>query len=147
MNTQISYQMGDGQNVTGEIPVSLDNFVFSEIEENIVMKKLDIDRHYQFVMASNGSLYQNVNKHDYGNILQAFKVIVNCKRYHQKSPAKIKAVAFLHQEMKLSPSTIQRVLLLLGVKISSSEILKNSEKMFALMPKPVWIERCIGGMI
>jgi len=31
MKQQVSYQMGDGHNVTGEIPVSYDNFVFGGI--------------------------------------------------------------------------------------------------------------------
>ena len=100
MKQQISYQMGDGHNVTGEIPVSYDNLVFADIEENIVMKKSTIDEYYSKVMWNGNDYYNGIDKNLYGNILQAIKTIVNCKIHHLKTPIKSQAIAFLHQEMQ-----------------------------------------------
>jgi len=147
MKTDVSYKMGDGHIVTGEMPLSDDYFVFSEIEENIVFKEKSIDQHYNDVMSTLGNSYKGANKQVYGNILQAVKVIVNCKKHHLKSPVRKQAIAFLHQEIKFSPDTIQKILLLFGVKMQISAILKDSEKVFAEMPKPAWIQRFTGGVI
>ena len=147
MKTHVSYQMGDGHNVTGQTPVSYDNFVFEQIEENIVFKDQSIDKHYDNVMSTLGDSYRGANKYVYGNILQAVKAIVNCKKHRLKSPVRKQAIAFLHQEIKFSPATIQRILLLFGVKMQTSAILKDSGKVFAEMPKPAWIQRFTGGVI
>ena len=145
MKQHISYQMGDGHNVTGEIPVSYDNFVFSDLEENIVFKNATIDEHYSKVMWNSSKFYNGMDKKDYGNILQAIKTIVHCKKRHLKSPVKSQAIAYLHQEMKFSPSTIQKILLLFGVKMQTAAILKCSGRVFAERPTPEWLEQ-FGGV-
>lgn len=144
MKQHISYQMGDGHNVTGEIPVSYDNFVFSNLEENIIFKNSTIDEHYSKVMQNPSEFYNGMKKQDYGNILQAINAIVNCKKI-RGSPVKSQTIAYLHQEMKFSPSTIQRILLLFGVKIQTSTILKNSNKVFAEKPSPEWLQQVFEG--
>lgn len=144
MKQHISYQMGDGHNVTGKIPVSYDNLVFSDLEENIVFKNSTIDEHYSKVMWNSTEFYNGMKKQDYGNILQAINAIVNCKKIRD-SPVKSQAIAYLHQEMKFSPSIIQRILLLFGVKMQTSTILKNSNKVFAEKPSPDWLEHIFGG--
>lgn len=146
MKTQISYQMGDGHNVTGEIPVSYDNFVFTDIEENIVFKKSSIIMHYDMVMSTLGDTYKGVSKYDYGNILQTINTIVNCKKNHLKSPAKAEAIAFLHQDMQFSPATIQKILLLFGVKMQTAKILDDSARVFADRPSPEWLYNVYGGL-
>ena len=147
MKTHVSYQMGDGHNVTGQTPVSYDNFVFEQIEENIVFKKQSIDEHYDHVMSTIGNSYKGANKYVYGNILQAIKAIVNCKKHRLKSPVRKQAIAFLHQETKFSPATIQRILLLFGVKMQTATIIKDSDKVFAEKQAPAWLQRFVGGAI
>jgi len=147
MKQQISYQMGDGHNVTGEIPVSYDNFVFADIEENIVFKKSNITNHYDMVMSTIGDTYKGVSKHTYGNILQAIKTIVDCKKNHLRGPAKDEATAYLHGEILFSSVTIQKILLLFGVKMSLAKILKDSSKVFESKPVPAWIQRFLGGSL
>lgn len=125
---------------------SIEKFAFSDIDENIVYHNYDIDQHYSIVMSGNGNSYRGVNKYVYGNILQAIKAIVNCKVYHLKSPVKAQAIAFLHQEMLFSPNTIQRILLLFDVEMSTPQILKASAKVFAGKPEPEWIQRFFEGV-
>ena len=147
MKQQISYQMDDGLNVTGLIPVNYDNFVFSDIEEKIILKNSNIDVHYNYVLSTLGDSYEGINKYEYGNILQAIKAIVYCKNNHLKSPVRAKAIAFLHQEMKFSPSTIQRILFLFGVNMEITKILKDSQKIFSESKVPQWVQRFFGGVI
>jgi len=146
MKQTVSIQMDDGLNVTGIIPVSYDNFVFADIEENIVFKKSNINMHYDMVMSTLGDSYTGVSKYAYGNILQAIKMIVNCKIHHLKSPVKVQAIAFLHQEVQFSPATIQKILLLFGVKMQTSQILKDSGKVFEDKPSPEWLYNVYGGL-
>ena len=139
--------MGDGHNVTGEIPVSYDNLVFKDLEENIVMKNSNITNHYDFVMSSVGDSYKGVNKYTYGNILQAIKTIVDSKKNRLRGPAKDQATAYLHGEILFSSVTIQRILLLFGVKMSMAKILDDASRVFEQRPMPVWIQRFYGGVI
>lgn len=140
MKQTVSYQMDDGLNVTGEIPVSYDNFVFQDLEQSFVFQKNSLDRHYDHVMSSLGSLYQGVNKYVYGNTIGAIKTIVACKKQHPRRTESCKeAIAFLHQDMKMSPNSIQKILLLFGVKLSTSQILRDSEQVFSQKPTPRWI--------
>ena len=146
MKQHISYQMGDGHNVTGEIPVSYDNFVFEDIEENIVYKNSNINMYCDMMMSTQGDSYKGVSKYTYGNILYAINTIVNCKRHNLKSPAKAQAIAYLHQEMLFSPTTIQRILLLFGVKITISKILNDSSRVFEEKSSPEWLYNAYGGL-
>ena len=138
--------MGDGHNVTGEIPVSYDNLVFKDLEENIVIKNSNITNHYDFVMSSVGDSYKGVNKYTYGNILQAIKTIVDSKKNRLRGPAKDQATAYLHGEILFSSVTIQKILLLFGVKMSMAKILNDSSRVFESRPMPVWIQRFFGGI-
>ena len=147
MKQQLSYQMGDGHNVTGEITVSYDNFVFADIEENIVFKKSNITNHYDVVMSTIGETYKGVSKYTYGNILQAIKTIVDCKKNNLRGPAKDEATAYLHGEILFSSVTIQKILLLFGIKMSLAKILKDSSKVFESKPVPEWIQRFLGGSL
>ena len=125
---------------------SIEKFVFSDIDENIISRNFDIDQHYNYVMSSLDNSYNGINKYVYGNILQAIKAIVNCKIYHLKSPVKAHAIAFLHQEVLFSPTMIQRILFLFKVDMGIPQILKASDKVFADKPEPVWIQRFFGGV-
>ena len=145
MKQQLSYQMDDGLNVT-EISVSYDNFVFQDLEENIVYKKSTIDRHYDIVMSTLGDSYKSVNKYAYGNILQALRTIVNAKKNRLKKSKTSEAVGYLHQEMQLSPTTIQSILHLFEVKMTSGQILKYSDKVFDFVPIPTWARQFFGGV-
>ena len=146
MKQQISYLMGDGHNVTGEIPVSYDNFVFEDLEENIVFKKSNIANHYDFVMSTLGDYYKGVSKYTYGNILQAIKTIVDSKKNHLRSPAKTQANAYLHGEILFSSVTIQKILLLFGIKMPIAKILNDASIVFEQKPKPAWMQRFLGGV-
>jgi len=144
MKQQLSYQMGDGHNVTGEIPVSYDNIVFKDLEENIVFKKSNISSHYDFVMSSVGDSYKGINKYTYGNILQAIKTIVDSKKHRLRGSQKEQATAYLHGEILFSSVTIQRILLLFGVKMSMAKILDDASRVFEHRPAPVWLQKVEG---
>lgn len=79
MKQKLSYQIGDGHIVTGEIPVSHDNFIFTDIEEHIVFTKSDIIMHYDKVMSTLGDSYKGASKYAYDNILQAINTIIVAK--------------------------------------------------------------------
>ena len=141
--------MGDDQIVKAgnDIPTSYDNFIFHDLEQSIVLENKTLDSHYDYVMSSLGNSYNGANKFAYGNILQAIKAIVNCKKHRLKSPVRKQAIAFLHQEIKFSPATIQRILLLFGVKMQTATIIKDSDKVFAEKQAPAWLQRFVGGAI
>ena len=146
MKQQLSYQMGDGHIVTGEIPVSYDNFIFADIEENIVIKNSNITNHYDTVMSIAGDSYKSLNKHVYGNILQAINTIVNCKKIHVRRTEICKeAIAFLHQDMQLATNSIQNILRLFEVKLSTMQILRDSEQVLSERD-PMWFQRVTGGL-
>jgi len=147
MKQQLSYQMGDGHNVTGEIPVSYDNFVFEDIEKNIVCKKSNITNHYDFVMSTSGDSYKGVSKYTYGNILQAIKTIVDCKTHNLHTLEKDEATAYLHGEILFSSVTIQKILLLFGIKMSIGKILDDSTRIFENKPAPEWLYNVYGGLL
>ena len=139
--------MGDGHIVTGEIPVSYDNFVFKDIEENIVFKKSNITNHFEVVMSTPGDSYKGVSKNTYGNILQAIKTIVECKKNHRRSPLKDQATAYLHGEILFSSVTIQKILLLFGIKMSIPQIMSDADKIWAYKPKPLWMQKVLGEIL
>jgi len=145
MKQQLSYQMGDGHIVTEEIPISYDNFVFADIEENIVFKKSSIAVHFDTVMSTVGDSYKSLSKHTYANTLQAINTIVNCKKTHARRTESCKqAIAFLHQDMQLATNSIQMIMLLFGVKLSTIQILRDSEQVLSDR-EPQWVQRIFGG--
>ena len=147
MKQQLSYQMGDGQNVKqgNDIPTSYDNFIFHDLEQSIVFKNKTLDDQYDYVMSSLGNSYKGANKFAYGNILQAIKTIVTCKKTHSRRTEQCKeAVGFLHQEMSMASNSIQNILLLLGVKLSTAQILGYSEQILS-QREPNWLKK-FGGL-
>ena len=134
MKQQLSYQMGDGHivNKGSQIPEGYDYFVIQELEQSYVLQNQSLDRHYDFVMSRLGNSYKGVNKYVYGNTLAAIKTIVNCKKNHaRRTEACKEAIAFLHQEMSMASNSIKNVLLLFGVKLSTRQILRDSEQVFS----------------
>ena len=147
MKQQLSYQMGDGQIVKqgNDIPKSYDNFIFHDLEQSIVLENKTLDSHYDYVMSSLGNSYNGANKFAYGNILQAIKTIVHCKQTHPRRTEKCKeAIAYLHQDMSIASNTIQNIMLLFGVKLSTAQILRDSEQVLS-QREPEWILK-FGGL-
>jgi hypothetical protein len=141
MKQTVSNQMGDGQIVKegNDIPTSYDNFILHDLEKSIVVENKTLDDHYDYVMSSLGNSYKDANKYAYGNILQAIKTIVTCKKTHPRRTEKCKeAIGYLHQDMSMASNTIQNILLLFGVKLSTSQILGYSEKVLT-QRDPNWI--------
>jgi len=147
MKQQLSYQMGDGQIVKqgNDIPTSYDNFIFHDLEQSIVFENKTLDDQYDYVMSSLGNSYKGANKFAYGNILQAIKAIVTCKKTHTRRTEKCKeAVGYLHQDMQMASNSIQNILLLLGVKLSTAQILGYSEQVLS-QREPDWLLK-FGGL-
>ena len=140
---QLSYQMGDDLSVKqgNDIPVSYDNFIFHDLQQSIVFENKSLHHHYDYVMSSLGNSYKGANKIAYGNILQAIQTIVTCKQTHPRRTEKCKeAVGYLHQDMQMASNTIQNVLLLFGVKLSTAQILRDSEQVLS-QRDPNWLSK------
>ena len=147
MKQQLSNQMGDGQIVKqgNDIPTSYDNFILHDLEQSILIENKTLDDHYDYVMSSLGNSYKSANKYAYGNILQAIKTIVVCKKTHPRRTEKCKeAVGYLHQDMSMASNSIQNVLLLFGVKLTTTQILRDSEQVLS-QRDPGWIFK-FGGL-
>ena len=146
MKQTVSTQMGDDLTVNeGTIPSSYDNFVFHDLEQSFVFENQSLDSHYDYVMSSMGNSYKGVNKYVYGNTIAAIKTIVNCKKTHAKRTESCKeAIAFLHQDMLLATNSIQMIMLLFGVKLSTMQILRDSEQVLS-EKEPEWVQRIFGG--
>ena len=147
MKQQLSYQMGDGQNVKqgNDIPTSYDNFIFHDLEQSIVFENKALDDHYDYVMSRSGNSYKGANKFAYGNILQAIKTIVTCKKTNHRRTEKCKeAIGYLHQDMQLASNSIQNILLLFAVKLSTAQILGYSEQILS-QREPNWLKK-FGGL-
>jgi len=146
MKQTVSYLMG-GDHIAESIFDSFENFVYRDIEENILFKNGEINDHFNHVMSTLGNSYNGVNKFAYGNVLQAIKTIVFCKKKRlRKKKERCEAIAFLHQDLKFAPNTIQNILSLFEVKIGIGEILKSSERVFEDKPIPNWIQVFYGGL-
>ena len=144
---QLSYQMGDDQNVKqgNDIPTSYDIFIVHDLDQSIVLENKTLDSHYDYVMSSLGNSYNGANKFAYGNILQAIKTIVTCKQTHPRRTEKCKeAIAYLHQDMSMASNTIKNIMLLFGVKLSTAQILRDSEQVLS-QREPGWILK-FGGL-
>jgi hypothetical protein len=147
MKQIVSNQMGDGQIVKkgNDIPTSYDNFILHDLEQSILIENKTLDDHYDYVMSSLGNSYKSANKYAYGNILQAIKTIVVCKKTHPRRTEKCKeAIGYLHQDMQMASNSIQNILLLFEVKLSTRQILGYSEKVLS-QREPNWLKR-FGGL-
>ena len=146
MKSQLSYQMGDDQIVKAgnDIPTSYDNFILHDLEKHVVIGGKTLDEHYDHVMTSLGNSYDGANKYAYGNILQAIKTIVVCKKTHPRRTEKcIESVGYLHQDMQMASNSIQNIFLLFGVKLTTRQILGYSEKVLT-QRDPSWILKFAG---
>ena len=102
------------------------------MEQSFVVQNQSLDRHYDYVMSSMGNSYKGVNKYVYANTMAAIKTIINCKKTHARRTESCKeAIAFLHQDMLLATNSIQMILLLFGVKLSTRQILRDSEQVLS----------------
>ena len=140
--------MDDGHivNEESQIPQGYDYFVFQELEQSYVIENQSLDKHYDHVMSSLGNSYKEVNKYVYGNTIAAIKTIVTCKKEHARRTEKCKeAIAFLHQDMAMASNSIKQTLLLFGVKLSTRQILRDSEQVFSQRYAPRWISS-LGGI-
>lgn len=147
MKQIVSNQMDDCLNVTGVIPVSYDNFVFKDLEQSCVIENHSFDGHYNYIMSNLEKSYKGVSKHAYGKTMRAIKAIIVCKTQHpRRSESCKKAIAFLHQDKKMSPESIRKILLLFGVKLSTTQILEYSEQVFSQRPTPRWVSIFVGGI-
>jgi hypothetical protein len=146
MKQIVSNQMGDGQIVKAgnDIPTSYDNFILHDLEQSIVIEGRTLDEHYDHVMTSLGNSYKGANKYAYGNIIQAIKTVVTCKKTHPRRTEKcIESVGYLHQDMQMASNSIQNTLLLYGVKLTTRQILGYSEKVLT-QRDPSWILKFAG---
>ena len=140
--------MGDDHNVRKEsqVPKDFDFFVFKDLEQSIIFQRKSLDLHYDNVMSTLGNSYKGVNKYVYGNALSAIKTIITCKKTHPRRTENCKqAVAYLHQDMLLATRTIQNIVELFGVKLSTRQILRDSEQVMSDRD-PKWVQRIFGGI-
>ena len=148
MKQNLSYLMGDDHNVRKEsqVPKDFDFFVFKDLEQSIIFQRKSLDLHYDNVMSTLGNSYKGVNKYVYGNALSAIKTIITCKKTHPRRTENCKqAVAYLHQDMLLATRTIQNIVELFGVKLSTRQILRDSEQVMSDRD-PDWVQRIFGGI-
>jgi len=140
--------MGDDHNVKKEsqVPKDFDFFVFKDLEQSIIFQRKSLDLHYDNVMSTLGNSYKGINKYVYGNALSAIKTIITCKKTHPRRTENCKqAVAYLHQDMLLATRTIQNIVELFGVKLSTRQILRDSEQVMSDRD-PDWVQRIFGGI-
>ena len=148
MKQNLSYLMGDDHNVRKEsqVPKDFDFFVFKDLEQSIIFQRKSLDLHYDNVMSTLGNSYKGINKYVYGNALSAIKTIITCKKTHPRRTENCKqAVAYLHQDMLLATRTIQNIVELFGVKLSTRQILRDSEQVMSDRD-PKWVQRIFGGI-
>ena len=130
------------QNETGSqiLPVFYDNVILDDISEKILSKRWTFERYAHYVATTPGTSYGGINKFLYEKTVDAVKTIIYCKKQKlRRRPELGEAIAFLHQDMKLSPNTIQQILLLFGVELTTSKILEASNKVFFTKPLPEWL--------
>ena len=148
MKQQLSYLMGDDHIVKKEsqVPQGFDYFVFEDLEQSIIFQKESLDLHYDNVMSTLGNSYKGVNKYVYGNTLSAIKTIVTCKKTHARRTENCKeAIVFPHQDMLLATTSIQNIMALFGVKLSTIQILRDSEQVLSVR-EPEWVQKFFGGI-
>ena len=160
MKEQISYQMDGGldaqqtlltefsQIETGDkvTPVFHDETIHDDLAEKVLSKGWTFEQYGNYVATTRGNTYQGINKFLYEKAIGAIKTIVYCKKQSLRSrPELVEAVAFLHQDMKMSPNTIQNTLLMFGVKLEVRKILAMSGEIFTNKPIPEWLQHVIGG--
>jgi len=129
---EISKIMDDNMNfeLLSEMPPSYDNLILLDIT-NVVARKYTLDEYYDFVLARHQKKYNKINKFLYGEMIQAIKIISSTKKRYPKRKLRYKnAIVFLHQEMKLAPTTIKLILDLFECKLSICRIMQISSEIF-----------------
>jgi len=160
MKEQISYQMDGGLNAQQTLltqysqieaedkvtPVFYDEIIHADLEQMILKCGWTFEQYGNYVATTRGNSYRGINKFLYEKTIGAIKTIVNCKKQRLRGrPELVESVAFLHQDMKISPNTIHNILLMFGVKLEVRKILAMSEEIFANKPIPEWLQTVIGG--
>jgi len=134
--------INENTNETGKvIPVSYDKFVIDEMGY-VKLRGWSLDTFYEHITSRDGN-YKGVNKFLFGNTIQALKTIIDSKPQHLIKPKVKDAINFLHQDMQLSPTTIQNILVMFGIELSQPRILKASTDVFDERPMPTWLQNII----
>jgi hypothetical protein len=114
--------------------------VFLDLQE-IVLKGKTLDDYFDIVSATAGACYKGFDKLIYVNVIKALQIIIESKKKCIRKCIKLNnAIAFLHQDVKLSPNTIQNLLSLFDIKLNTAYILKASYKVFSEKPQPKWLQ-------
>ena len=160
MKEQISYRMDGGLNAQqtlltqyGQIetedkvtPVFYDDVIHDDLAEKILSKGWTFEQYTNYVATTHGKSYKGINKFLYGKTIGAIKTIVYYKKQRLRNrPELVEAVAFLHQDMKMSPNTMHNILLMFGVTLEVRKILAMSNGVFTSKPIPEWLQHVIGG--
>ncbi len=131
-----------------EISTSLETFIFSDLQEILSLGNI-LAQHLEILNTLPGISYKGINKFEYTNIIKILQTIIDSKKRNLRYNKQKYAIAFLHQELKLSPNLIRNILRLFNVKLEVSKILEISYKVFVEKPKPKWLqnigEAYIGG--
>lgn len=158
MKEQVSYQMDGGLNAQQTlltvfsqietedkiIPVFYDDVTHDDLAEKVLVKGWTFEQYGNYVATTSGKTYKGINKFLYEKTIDAIKTIVYCKKQRLRSrPELVESVAFLHQDMKMSPNTIQNILLMFGVTLEIRKILAMSNEIFANKPIPEWLQNVI----
>ena len=159
MKEQISYQMDGGLNAQQTLltefsqietedkvtPVFYDEVIHDDLAEKVLSKGWTFEQYGNYVATTRGKTYQGINKFLYEKTIGAIKIIVYCKKQRLRSrPELVESVAFLYQDMKMSPNTIHNILLMFDVTLEVRKILAISNEIFASKPIPEWLQNVIG---
>jgi hypothetical protein len=156
MKQQVSIQMDSGLNAGQTVltkfvdsvdvvpPMIYDKIIFQDVEDKLLVKRWTFDEYAHHVLTTLNSSYKGINKYLYGKVIDAVKTIVYAKTQHMRHSKIDAAIVFLHQDIKLSPVTIHRILLLFGVKISVCKILNVSQDAFMEKTIPTWLSTVMG---
>ncbi|MHB8546672.1 MAG: hypothetical protein ACYDAJ_07895 [Nitrosotalea sp.] len=159
MREQISYQMDGCLNAKQTLltefsqieaedkvtPVFYDEIIYDDLAEKVLSKGWTFEQYSNYVATTRGNTYKGINKFLYEKTIVAIKTIVYYKKQRLRSrPELVESVAFLHQDMKISPNTIYNLLLMFGVILEVRKILAMSNEIFASKPIPEWLQHVIG---
>jgi len=90
------------------------------------------------VHRSKSEKYLGIDKIKYESAVRAFQTIVELA-LRKKQAIFNQAIVFLHQELKISPVTIQIIAQLFGRYIPIETILEISSEAFMKKEKPLWL--------
>jgi len=142
MKKQISNQMDGGL-------IAKENFETFKLESVFDQKIIDdlslvlhnkwtFDQYTDYVHRSKSEKYLGIDKIKYESAVRAFQTIVELA-LRKKQAIFNQAIVFLHQELKISPVTIQIIAQLFGRYIPIETILEISSEAFMKKEKPLWL--------